>query len=43
MLTHASYHAARTKGPERRPRSARRIALAARAAQRRHRSVRRGR
>ncbi|HWG55674.1 MAG TPA: hypothetical protein VNT58_04040 [Gaiellaceae bacterium] len=43
MLTHATYHAARTKGPERRSgRSARRISLAARAAQR-DRRARRGR
>jgi hypothetical protein len=37
MLNHASYHAARTQGPVRRPKSARRITLAARAAQRNHR------
>ena len=44
MLTHASYHAARTKGPERRPQSARRITLAVRAAQRKdRRNVRRSR
>jgi hypothetical protein len=45
MLNHASYHVARTKGPVRRPRSARRITLAARAAQRAtdRRNVQRGR
>jgi hypothetical protein len=41
MLNHATYHAARTQGPDRRPRSARRIALAARAAQRKERDHRR--
>lgn len=35
MLNHATYHAARTEGPVRRPTSARRITLAVRAAQRR--------
>jgi hypothetical protein len=34
MLTHATYHDARRQGPVRRPKSARRIMLAARAAQR---------
>lgn len=37
MLTHATYHDARRQGPTRRPKSARRITLAARAAQRNHR------
>jgi hypothetical protein len=37
MLTHAIYHDARGKGPIRRPQSARRITLAARAAQRSNR------
>jgi hypothetical protein len=37
MLTHATYLDARTKRPVRRPQSARRITLAARAAQRSHR------
>lgn len=37
MLNHATYHDARRQSPVRRPKSARRIALAARAAQRNHR------
>ena len=37
MLTHAIYHDARKVGPVRRPGSARRITLAARAAQRANR------
>ena len=43
MLSHANYHAARAKGPDRRPKSARRITLAARAAQRERRDDKRGR
>lgn len=39
MLNHADYHAARSQ-PDRRPRSARRIALAARAAARPERRAR---